>query len=650
MLHRRPALLVALALTLAACTPDDGPERAGLAPPRGLVVVHSDYTSTAVSLVDFERRALAVDPLIHSGSHLPGLSTALSGDVVAPRSVHPDGLVTLIDRYPNAVVTLVDPLSGSVISQRSVSTGFAANPHDLLYLPERRAVLTRHERNRRPSADPGDLDEGDDLLLMGLTGQGELQVTGRVDLSGETSVRAGVQLWARPDQLASAAGLVWVTLACLSPDYSMGGPAVLVGVDPTAARVVHRLELPDAANCTGLVVAPGGDALWLGCSGVFPEGPAHQLARSGLALVALGPQGRPSLQRFLPAAELTGRPLGLDLALDPRGEWLFAVALGDLDGRRDELIAVSAASGEAQVLYRSEEAFAINGLLVEPHSEVLWAGVGDPRRPGLRIFELPPAGPQPAGALDSNPAVGLPPRSIASYVPAAGPDGGSDARPDAGPDSDGGGDDDAGTAEPDSGRLPPPGVVPQAVVSVRYGPGAGYGQDLMPGVVLDRPQPGAAGAASLDVLSLGDGGEIVLSFEQTPIVDGPGPDLQVFENVFLGSGDPRNPYADVAVVSVSADGTDWHTFPYDYHPDGADVLSRFEGFAGLVAGGDTFDLGAVGLAEASYLRIQDAGAAGEPDTRLLDGDGEFVDDPGNVCCPGTSQGFDLDGVVVLNWR
>ena len=640
------AASVAVVVLLGCAADQPAVDGAGAAPAHGLAVVHSDYRSTAVSVVDPARRTLAVDPLIHSGSRLPGLTTALSGDVVAPQSPHPDGLVTLIDRYPNAVVTLVDPGTGAVVAQRSVATGFAANPHDLLYLPGRRtALLTRYERNRTPTPDPADLDEGDDLLLLTLGASGGLTISGRIDLTGQASEREGVELWARPDRVVWAGGLAWATLACLSPDYTQGGAAVLVGVDVEREVVAQRLEVGEAANCGGVVVAPAGDTLWLGCSGVFPEGREQQVARSGLVEVHLDPTGRPSLRRFLPAVALSGRPLGLDLALSPGGDWLFAIALGELDGAPDELLAISTASGQAEVLYRAEDAFALNGLLVDPGSSVLWAGVGDPRRPALHLFELGAQAPQAAGALNSNPAVGLPPRSIAPYLPAAQHDGGVPAgdSPDGGvPPVDAGHTPDGG----DPGR----GVVPDDVVSVRYGPGAGYGQEQMPAVVLDHPAPAPGGAASLDVLSLGDGGEIVLSFMSHPLVDGPGPDLQVFENVFLGSGDPRNPYADVGVVSVSVDGDTWHTFRYDYHPAGADVLARFEGFAGLRAGGDLFDLATVGLNEARYVRIQDAGAAGAPDTRLLDADGEFVDDPGNACCPGTSQGFDLDGVVGLSWR
>jgi len=194
-----------------------------------------------------------------------------------------------------------------------------------------------------------------------------------------------------------------------------------------------------------------------------------------------------------------------------------------------------------------------------------------------------------------------------------------------------------------------PGPWPAAeVLEFHAGAGAGFGQDALPDVVLDLPE-GAPDLPSEDVVSLGNGGEIVLGLGALELVDGPGPDLQVFENVFL-SGSAENPYAEVAALSLSADGQEWRTFPVDYRPAGDTVVARFVGFAGLRPGGDLFDLADLGLPTARYLRLRDAGSAGPPDTRLLDAEGEFLDDPGNLCCGGPSQGFDLDGVALLHAR
>jgi hypothetical protein len=161
------------------------------------------------------------------------------------------------------------------------------------------------------------------------------------------------------------------------------------------------------------------------------------------------------------------------------------------------------------------------------------------------------------------------------------------------------------------------------VVSVSYGPGAGFGQEAMPDIVLGPPQGAGCCAGSLDVLSLGNGGEIVLGFGEVTIVDGPGPDLLVFENPFRVGGDPESIFAEIATVSVSADGSSWREFPCTaveppwgscagWHP----VFQN--GDVGTLdpasAGGDPFDLADVGLEQARYVRIVDRpdldGAAG----------------------------------------
>jgi hypothetical protein len=69
---------------------------------------------------------------------------------------------------------------------------------------------------------------------------------------------------------------------------------------------------------------------------------------------------------------------------------------------------------------------------------------------------------------------------------------------------------------------------------------------------------GPADGNATHVVSLGDGGQITLSFAH-PINDGPGPDLAVFENGFVTS--PVLAYLELAFVEVSTNGTDFVRFP-----------------------------------------------------------------------------------------
>lgn len=183
-------------------------------------------------------------------------------------------------------------------------------------------------------------------------------------------------------------------------------------------------------------------------------------------------------------------------------------------------------------------------------------------------------------------------------------------------------------------------VPPYATKVVSFAPGkcAGFGASKMPNIVLGPPAGGGEDKGSTDVVSLGTGGEIVLSFEPNVLVDGPGPDLLVFENAFYASGADK-PFAEIAEVSVSEDGSTWHTFPctataypwgscagwHTVSPEASSSLDPAQ------AGGDPFDLADLGVSRARFVRIVDKGGMG--------------------CNPVSNpktNGFDLDAIAALH--
>ena len=178
----------------------------------------------------------------------------------------------------------------------------------------------------------------------------------------------------------------------------------------------------------------------------------------------------------------------------------------------------------------------------------------------------------------------------------------------------------------------PPTPYADAVYSFSPAKDVTYGQDLMPQVVLGAPEGGGE-TGSLDVVSLGDGGEIVLEFTDIELTDGPGADLLVFENPFPG-------WYETGIVSASEDAETWFEWPCD--PLDAD--NEYPGCAGVglvwasstnnvdptdpdTAGGDAFDLAALGLEKAAFIKIVDSGV------NTYDSD---------------SGGFDLDAIAVVN--
>jgi hypothetical protein len=174
---------------------------------------------------------------------------------------------------------------------------------------------------------------------------------------------------------------------------------------------------------------------------------------------------------------------------------------------------------------------------------------------------------------------------------------------------------------------------------VRFDPGegAGFGAELLPEVVLGPPRGAGKEAGSLDVLSLGVGGEIVVAFGERELLDGPGPDLVVFENPFFPSGDETRVYAEPGEVAVSEDGESFVAFACDAE---GDLLAGCAGKTPTavydpilidpidpgLTGGDAFDLAMLGLTRAAFVRIRDRSREGA----------------------GNTAGFDLDAVGIIH--
>ncbi|MCD4655697.1 hypothetical protein K8T06_17380 [bacterium] len=199
------------------------------------------------------------------------------------------------------------------------------------------------------------------------------------------------------------------------------------------------------------------------------------------------------------------------------------------------------------------------------------------------------------------------------------------------------------------------------VFEVNYGDYAGYGQEDFPEIVLGPPRGAGEMGGSLDVLSLGDGGSIILEFIDNIALNGPGPDLIVFENAFYVNCDPMITFCEVAFVEVSQNGDDFFRFPNDYNPEGIPINNpaNWVGFAGVypvyshpdngidptnpeTAGGDLFDLDDVGLDWVKYVRIIDTN---EPPNAEFDDDGDEIYDYGWIT-EGKS-GFDLDAIAAV---
>ena len=164
---------------------------------------------------------------------------------------------------------------------------------------------------------------------------------------------------------------------------------------------------------------------------------------------------------------------------------------------------------------------------------------------------------------------------------------------------------------------------------------------------------GQAGDGS--VISLGDGGEIILTFD-SPVMNGAGADFAVFENGF------DNYFLELAFVEVSSNGVDFVRFPS--HSE-TQTSTQVGGFGTLdatmihnLAGkykakyGTPFDLedlidsSGIDVNNITHIKIIDVVGSINDSVARYDSYGNKVNDP--FPTPFPSGGFDLDGVGVVH--
>lgn len=160
---------------------------------------------------------------------------------------------------------------------------------------------------------------------------------------------------------------------------------------------------------------------------------------------------------------------------------------------------------------------------------------------------------------------------------------------------------------------------------------------------------GKAEGTSYDIVSLGRGGEITMTFD-VPIADGEGWDFAVFENSF------NDTFLELGYVEVSSDGEHFFRFPNDsLTPSpvggfGSVDPTNVNGLAGKYRQGygTPFDLAEL-AGVSPMLDINNVGYV-----KILDivGDGTYYDTSGDVIYdpyPTTgSAGFDLDAIGVIH--
>ena len=168
----------------------------------------------------------------------------------------------------------------------------------------------------------------------------------------------------------------------------------------------------------------------------------------------------------------------------------------------------------------------------------------------------------------------------------------------------------------------------------------------------------ALGAPDNQIVSLGDSGVAILTFEK-PIQDSEGFDFAVFENGFPTQG---GYFLELAFVEVSSDGTFFVRFPATSLTDTINQLATFDlvnptqinNLAGKYVGGfgTPFDLSELAniqgldISAITHVKIIDVIGSLTDSLASVDAFGNKINDP--FPTPFPSGGFDLDAVGVIH--
>jgi|GEM_PF-80346 len=165
----------------------------------------------------------------------------------------------------------------------------------------------------------------------------------------------------------------------------------------------------------------------------------------------------------------------------------------------------------------------------------------------------------------------------------------------------------------------------------------------------------ALGIADGSVVSLGDGGEAILTFD-TPIKDDEGFDFAVFENSFSDT------FLELAFVEVSSDGVNYFRFPSHSQTQTATQVGGFGNvdatYVNNLAGkyrsgfGTPFDISDIEAStmldknNITHVKIIDVVGSIDSAYATYDFYGNIINDPFST--PYASSGFDLNAVGVIN--
>lgn len=419
--HSRSSLslisALGVALIGAACSDDADPAPSTPLPNRiatiaspgvGLAVVNSDFFSTSISLIDPATGVVTNGDCINSGSVPPNTTLALSGDVALPSWPQPDNLLVAIDRT-NGALTWLDATTCTPLRQLDVSTGFYANPHDLIAVSPTKAYVTRYERNPDPTTDPSALDDGDDVLIIDPTIPA---ITGRIDLASYAVAVPGVNIQTRPDRARLVGTKLYVTTNQISDDFFALAHARVIVIDTLTDQVSSVIDLPSLVNCGGLAYVEQTATVVVSCAGDYTA--ADPAQTSGIAYIDVAASPPVELRHQL--AMIFGRSLGAYSGIAEDGALGFAVTPGVFGGDpKDQLWSFDTAGGQATPIDEAGDSFVYGSLQIDVGRQRVFLTDALASLPRVQVYDYASGTPAHVASINANPTHELPPREIAWY-------------------------------------------------------------------------------------------------------------------------------------------------------------------------------------------------------------------------------------------
>jgi hypothetical protein len=428
IMSRRPpcfASLLAAALLCSGCgdnalrsldasppPPDSGTDTGSgnvETPGAGLVVVNSDFASTSISLLDRSTGQVTRGDCIDSGTHPPVITLALTGDVVVPSWPQPGNPVLVIDRK-SAALTWLDPATCAPTHQLDISTGFAANPHDVIGVSPTKAYVTRYDPNPTPTPDPNDRDDGEDILIIDPSVPA---ITGRIDLSSYAVPVTGAMILARPDRARLIDGKLFVALNEISDDFGTLAHGRVIAIDAATDQITATIDIPELANCVDMSYVAADKTLVVLCTGDYTA--ADPTQTSGIAYIDVT-ASPPAEVRHQLASAFGGRALGAYSGIANNGALGFGVTPGVFDGTpHDQLWSFDVASGHATPVTDASDSFVYSAVLVDPGHQRLYLTDAFADTPRVQIYDYAGATATHQTSVTTDTAHQLPPREIAWY-------------------------------------------------------------------------------------------------------------------------------------------------------------------------------------------------------------------------------------------